>query len=208
MATFGHKKTEAQKEALREEADKFSLNQSSNPFLTNLAKTLQPHKYPMESAMAMYFIGDAFWTASGLSGNKGGMSKAHFAGGALNLASDINGLVAKESIQTFDNPHPKGSIPYMISEFQQLQHRPVLVSSLLNVAGDLSCIGLGVRKYLQTGKPDTSILTGSLLFLGNMIQAIYVDKNDYNIEENTGSASKYQTLSRHNPYPITPIWDI
>ena len=181
MALSGHKKTEAEKQALRNDSDVHDWTQSDNPWIANMGKVIQPHKYPLESSMALYFIGDSCWTAAGLF-NKDGISKSHVMGGALNLASDINGLVTDENTQPKENPHKEGTIPYYISEFQELRHRPVLVSSLLNAAGDLSSIVIGAHEHYKQDKPPHSMIAGSLLFIGNMIQAIYVDKDDYNIE--------------------------
>ncbi len=185
IAAFGHKKTEEEKEALRADGDA-----PDNGIASIIGKVVQPHKYPIESGMALDTASDVLWTISG----KNDSSKW---GGILNVIADINIIATKEDTMT-PNPHVKGSIPYYISEFKR---RPVLLSSALNIACDSYTVATGTRKFLNNPEQyPSSMIAGGFLLAGNLVQAIYVDKNDYNIEktatEPTTSVSESETSSR------------
>ncbi len=195
IVLFGHKKTEQEKEGLR---DADGLEESGNPIVANIGKIIQPHKYPIESGTALFTIGDAFWAASGFTDEGKKVSYPHLLGGAWNLASDVNLIVTGEDIKGFTNPHAKGTVPYYVSE---LQHKPVLTSSLMNMLGDSSSLIGGAYDHFVNGGTKHTMVLGGLLITANTLQALLVHKNDYNIEEDPSLAkNKEQT-----PSPDTKI---
>ncbi len=190
IATFGHKKTEAEKEALREES-------SSN---TVFHKILQPHKYPIESGTAFDTASDVLWTVAGIKKN-GEISASHISSGLLNLISDTNLLLSKEDRSEDANSHSKGSVPYYATE---LKNRPVLASSIINAGADLAAVAGGAHDYFVEGKNLDLLIAGGFTLAADTIQALYVDKNDYNIEkeEDTAKPSTNLSAERHKAEPI------
>lgn len=181
---FGSKKSEEQKEHLREQEDSKHMPQSG---LSNYVyKFLHPSKYPLESASTVATASSILWTAAGVYG-KGGFSPGRLIGGAFSLASDANLAFTKERFSEPEaNTSPKGSLGYYATE---LKHRPVLLSSLLNIACDAASIIGGAHEYSK-GKEINTLLAGSFLLSANTFQAIYVNKNDYNIEPSHAMAKK------------------
>jgi hypothetical protein len=176
MAFYGGKKTEAEKEALRQEAEKNPTENGQASFLT---KAMNPKKYPIESGTSIAMAASSFWTAAGIWG-KGGFSPGRLAGGLLSLSSDANIVLTKEKIgEAEENPYKKGSFNYYKTE---LKHRPVLLSSMLNIGSDVASIVGGGYEYFRKGREPNTLIAGGLLLLANTFQGIYVNKNDYNIE--------------------------
>lgn len=125
LVAFGRKKNETEKESLRAHSRENDLAHSSNPLLASFGKVIQPHKYPVESAMASYLIGDSLWGIAGLT-EKNGISRSKLASGTLSLASDINGLMSKEVSEFTENPYQQGSLRYYIQKLDNVRHQPVV----------------------------------------------------------------------------------
>jgi len=185
MGTFGKKKTEEEKERLRQE-EETKQPESQNPVARHISKVLNPSKYPMESGATIATVASTFWTASGVLG-KGGFSPGRLIGGLLSLGSDANVAFTKERIGEDNvNPHEKGSVNYYVTE---MKHRPVLMSSMLNIGCDAASIVGGAHEY-RKGKEINTLLAGIFLLSANVFQAIFVNKNDYNIERKTSPTEK------------------
>ena len=186
MASFGGKKTEEQKEKLRAEEE----GKNHKGIAGHLSKVVQPHKYPIEAAATISSIGSLFWTIAGATGPN--HSTGRLIAGLTSLGSDANAAFTKERIGIENsNPHPKGTLKYYYTE---LRNRPVLVSSSLNIICDISSITTGVKKVFFTeggGTKDKSdLLAGLFLLTANIFQAIFVNKNDYNLEATTPKQNK------------------
>ena len=175
---FGRKKTEEEKERLREE-ESANSDHNQGGLSHYFSKVLNPRKYPLESGMSIGMLASGFWAASGIF-DKSGFSSGRLLGGALSLGSDANIVFTKEHIgEPETNPYEKGSINYYLTE---MKHRPVLLSSLLNVGSDVASIMGGFHEY-RHGKEINTLLTGTCLLSANLFQALFVNKNDYNIEK-------------------------
>ena len=137
-------------------------------------------------------LSSAFWTASGLFG-KGGFSPGRLIGGALSFASDANIVFTGEHIGEIQaNPHKEGTASYYATE---LKNRPVLLSSMFNIASDVASIAGGAHERFK-GKESNTLYAGIFLLMANVFQAIFVNKNDYNIEKSAPSKTeKLQTIS-------------
>jgi len=196
-AFFGRKKTEKEKETLRDEQDEQHVPQG---FLGKAVyKLTHPRQYPLEAGSTIATLASGFWTASGLFG-KGGFSPGRLAGGVLSLAADANIAFTGEHIgEPEANPYDKGSISYYATE---LKNRPVLLSSLCNMGSDIASIAGGGYEKLR-GKEGNTLFVGAALFCANAFQAIFVNKNDYNIEK-TGSekAKDAEHSAIENPAPM------
>lgn len=177
IGIFGTKKSEEQKERLRQEEE--SKKMPAGGVAEYAFKALHPGKYPLESGATLASASSVLWTAAGVYGNKGELSYGRLLGGGLSLAADANIALTKERFADVKaNTHPKGSAGYYLTE---LKHRPVLVSSLLNVACDAASIVGGLHEY-RKGKEINTLVAGAFLMSANLFQAAYVNKNDYNIE--------------------------
>lgn len=178
MGTFGKKKSEEEKERLRNEAEKNQKPESDNAIINHLNKVVNPKKYPIESGATIATAASTFWTASGVIG-KGGFSPGRLIGGGLSLASDANVAFTKERIdEAGANTHKHGSLDYYMTE---MKNRPVLLSSMLNIGCDIASIVGGAHEYSK-GKEINTLLAGLFLLSANVFQAVFVNKNDYNIE--------------------------
>ena len=185
-AIFAKRKTEEEKEKLRQEDANQQQGKQSGKADSYFYKLLHPQKYPIESGASVFVASSAFWTASGIVG-KGGFSPARLVGGLFSLASDANVVFTKEKIgEPLSNPYHKGSFKYAVTE---MKHRPVLLSSLMNISCDVASIIGGAHEYRQGKEPNT-LIAGLFLLSANMFQALFVNKNDYNIEQKaTGTHS-------------------
>lgn len=182
MGTFGKKKSEEEKERLRNEAEEKRKPESDNAVINHLHKVVNPKKYPIESGATIATAASTFWTASGIFG-KGGFSPGRLIGGLFSLGSDANVAFKKERIgEVGANPHKEGSVDYYVTE---MKNRPVLLSSLLNIACDIASIVGGAHEKFWKKKEANTLLAGIFLFSANVFQAIFVNKNDYNIERKT-----------------------
>ncbi len=175
---FGNKKSEAEKEKLREEEEK-DAGKPKSGVGQHIYKVLHPSKYPLESGSSIAVLSSGFWAASGLFGN-GGFSAGRLVGGALSIASDANIALTKEKIgDPQANHHPEGSVDYYLTE---MKNRPVLLSSLLNLGSDVAMVIGGAHEF-RKGREINTLLMGTALLTANLFQAIFVNKNDYNIEK-------------------------
>ncbi len=197
MGLFGGKKTEEQKELLRKEEEE-KQPESQNPVIRHLYKVFHPKKYPIESGASIATVASTSWTISGIFG-KGGFSPGRLIGGLFSLASDANVAFKKEHIgETGANPHEKGSKDYYITE---MKNRPVLFSSMLNIACDVASIIGGAHEKFWKGKEANTLIAGLFLLSANVFQAIFVNKNDYNIERKSAVPEKSAEIKNAKPLP-------
>lgn len=183
---FGKKKTEEEKENLRQEKNSKAHDKQEGKFTNYIYKALHPSKYPIESGSSVATVSSGFWTAAGVLG-KDGFSPGRLVGGLLSLASDANLAFTKEKIgEPEANTHEKGSVSYYVTE---MKNRPVLASSALNIGCDIASIAGGAHE-LSKGKEANTLLAGLFLLSANLFQAIFVNKNDYNIEKKSGNKSE------------------
>lgn len=175
---FASKKTEEEKERLRQE-EEAKQSEPQNAVARHLYKFVNPSKYPIESGATLAAASSVLWATSGVVG-KGGFSPGRLIAGILSFAADANVAVKKEHIGEMGaNPHEKGSKDYYITE---MKNRPVLLSSILNIACDTALItGGAYEKFVQKREGNT-LWSGLFLLSANVFQAIFVNKNDYNIE--------------------------
>lgn len=195
IALFGGKKSEEEKARLREEEEQRKQNTPDGGTPSYFRKMFQPKKYPIESGTSVAMLSSALWMGSGIFG-KGGFSPGRLMGGALSLASDANIVFTKEKIgETKFNPHEKGTLKHY---FTELKNRPVLLSSLFNIGSDISMIIGGAHEYLNKGKEINSFLVGLILLSANTFQAIFVNKNDYNIEPGDEKAATAPSVDNND----------
>lgn len=192
IGLFGGKKSDEEKARLAQEAQEQSAPDGLLSDYIN--KITHPSKYPLEAGTGIAMLSSTVWTASGIFG-KGGFSPGRLAGGALSFASDANIVFTKEEIgEEKTNPHAKGSLRYYLTE---LKHRPVLLSSLFNIGSDLASIAGGAHEY-KRGKEANTMMAGGFLLAANTFQALFVDKNDYNVE-----AKKSASVEGPRPENVT-----
>ncbi|MBN8542733.1 MAG: hypothetical protein J0M34_00530 [Alphaproteobacteria bacterium] len=174
MSIFGQKKTDEEREKLQNQEAIAIKSPSNNPFLNHMGKVVNPQKYPIESALSIFSVGSIFWALSGLVKGKGGS----LGGGLFSMASDLNGALNKENT---DDDRRLKDLHSPQDWFQYFKNRPILTSSLLNIGADVTTAVDGI-KHLRTGNPF-QLVAGLSILCGNIFQAIYVNKNDYNIEK-------------------------
>ncbi|MFZ4125706.1 MAG: hypothetical protein ACOYJ2_06520 [Rickettsiales bacterium] len=174
MSIFGQKKTDEEREKLQTQEASATKPPSDNPFLNHMGKVVNPQKYPIESALSIFSVGSIFWALSGLVKGKGGS----LGGGLFSMASDLNGALNKENT---DDDRKLKDLQSPQEWFQYFKNRPILTSSLLNIGADVTTAVDGI-KHLRTGNPF-QLIAGLSILCGNIFQAIYVNKNDYNIEK-------------------------
>ena len=185
MGLFAGKKSEEEKERLRKK-EEAKQSEPKTAVGRHLHKVVNPKQYPIESAATIATGSSLLWTAAGIFG-KDGFSPARFIGGLLSLGSDANVAFKKEHIgEAGANPHNKGSVDYYVTE---MKNRPVLFSSMLNIGCDIATIVGGAHEKYH-GKEINTLLAGLFLLSANVFQAIFVNKNDYNIERKTGLPEK------------------
>jgi hypothetical protein len=182
MGLFARKKSEEEKERLRQQEEE-KKSESQSAVGRHLHKVVNPKQYPIESAATIATGSSVLWTLAGIFG-KDGFSPGRFIGGLLSLGSDANIAFKKERIgEVGANPHKEGSVDYYVTE---MKNRPVLFSSLLNIACDIATIIGGAHEKFWKGKEANTLMAGLFLFAANVFQAIFVNKNDYNIERKPG----------------------
>lgn len=186
MMAFGHKKTDEERERLQKEeaaAKAARGGKEENRVTRHLYKVFHPQKYPLESGLTIFNLGSIFWTLAGAIGNKTNSSKWYLLGGALSLASDANGAFNKENLDDEQERSQQGKLQSTIT---YLKNRPMLTSSLLNVGADITTTIGGAIKYFKKGGDFKPMIAGGLILLANAFQAIFVTRNDYNIEKKQG----------------------
>ncbi len=205
---FGGKKTEAEKAKLRA-AQAAEDSSPHEGVIGHFAQNLRhPEEYPLEAGASVGTLSSAAWMGAGLM-EPGGLSTGKLIAGGLSLVSDANVAFSKEDTQkgsalSDNNPYRQTTMAYALSE---LHKRPVLVSSLLNIGCDTASILGGAHEYFVLGKEPHALVAGSLLGLANAYQAIYVNKNDYNIEppaQQTPSTILAADKSQLTVQPIQP----
>ncbi len=188
IALFGKKKTEEEKEKLRQEAATKDNEKPKGYLADYFNKLTHPSKYPIEAGTGIAMASSAVWTASSMLG-KGGFSPGRMVAGTLSFASDANIVFTREQIgEPEANPYKEGSVQYYLTE---MKHRPVLLSSMFNIGSDIASIVGGGHEFGK-GKEPNLLVAGGFLLAANTFQAIFVDKNDYNIEHK-GSEKKPDT---------------
>lgn len=188
MMTFGHKKTDEERERLqKEEAEqKAARGGQENRVTRHLYKVFHPQKYPLESGLTVFNLGSIFWTLAGAIGPKASRSKWYLVGGLQSLASDANGAFNKENL---DDAQERAGQSKLRAALTYLKNRPVLTSSLLNIGADASTATGGAIEYFKKGGKPYAMFAGGFILLANAFQAIFVTRNDYNIEKKQGSAA-------------------
>jgi hypothetical protein len=183
---FGKKKTEEEKEKIRQEQNFEPQDKPKGKISKHIHKVLHPNKYPLESAASIATVFCGFWTASGVLA-KDGFSPGRLIAGLLNFFAAANIAFTRERIgEPEANLHSKGSIDHYVTE---MKNRPVLLSSMLNITSDIASI-IGGAHEARRGKEAIPLLNGLLLLSANVFQAIFVNKNDYNIEKKAGNKSE------------------
>jgi hypothetical protein len=176
IAVYGGKKSEEEKARLRDAQAR--KGEPTGVVSRYTSRLLSPDKYPLESAAALGMITSSVLSASGFVGGQG-RSPGKMVAGALSLGADANIVFNQENIHADSNNYRSGSFSYFL---QELQNRPVMVSSLLDAGCDIAHVVGGGHEYFFKGKEPHTMIAGGLLLLGNAYQAAYVNKNDYNIE--------------------------
>jgi hypothetical protein len=190
MMAFGHKKTDEERERLQKEEAEQKAAQGGKPenrVTRHLYKVFHPQKYPLESGLTVFNLGSIFWALAGAVGTKANRSPWYLLGGLFSLASDANGAFNKEKL---DDADERAGQSKMQATFTYLKNRPVLASSLLNVGADITTATGGAIKYFKNQEGPWAMLAGSFILLANAFQAVFVTRNDYNIEKKQGGAVK------------------
>ena len=183
MAVFGHKKSDEERKKLQADEDAKG-GKEQNSFIRHMQKVVQPKKYPIESGMTVFTAGSVFWLVSGLTGNM--KSKWQMAGGSLSLLSDANGAFNKENTDDAKELASKQGLDRTIT---YLKHRPLFTSSLLNIGADSTTFAGGAYAFFKQKAEPHAMIAGGLMLIANVFQALFVNKNDYNIEK-TGRAKE------------------
>jgi hypothetical protein len=197
LLLFGGRKS-TQKKQMMEAVDK-RIKQKS-PVAAHLSKVLRPHLYPYESAATISSISSVLWTTGGMIDKDRSWGRA--LAGLMSLGSDMNAAFTKEKIgEAYKNPHKKGTFSHF---WHELKTKPVLVSSLLNIGSDVSSMVEGVRHKVKKGSFNNDFYAGLFLFLGNLFQGLFVNKNEYSLEKTGDELAKDTTKNHPNEKPVTP----
>jgi len=152
-----------------------------------IGKVLSPRKYPVESSAGLSTIAEMFTIGFGIEQFAvGSTGYTYVALGAIAVWSYANILFGKEKMATKEKP--SDALRFAESESKQMgiidrikhfaDENPVLISSVVQFT---VCLGLLVGSIME-GKPMGLRVAGAVGLVSTAIQALFVRKNEFNIE--------------------------
>lgn len=188
MIAYGHKHTKEEMEA--------PGHCHARPGLIGaIDKVTHPKDYPIEAACGMSALSSLMMMGYGLTG--GGLTP--LLSEALSLALNmfvINGAEKKPGLENAPCDsllfaHSKsGALAWCGKEVQMLKDNPVFTSSMINT---LLNVGVTIGALIEEN-PNMAI-AGALLTVSTLTQALYIRKNDYNVEPDEAPASAAKETS-------------